>query len=94
MIRVVFESGEFIAEGHANFDEYGRDIVCAAVSAILQHSAYILASMGAKMEKGKGYLRVSGIPDSECAERVLTVTIESIRSIQREHPENVRLEVR
>lgn len=41
MINVVFEKKNqnlisFKIEGHAGFDEYGKDIVCSAISAISQ----------------------------------------------------------
>lgn len=44
MIKVhVVKSGEnyrsFKVSGHANFDEYGRDIVCAAISVLAQTAA-------------------------------------------------------
>ncbi len=93
MIRVVFDKDGFEAEGHADFDEYGRDIVCAAVSSILQHSAYILREVGARVEKSKGRLKVEGIPDDECASKVLKVTIASLKSIERRYPESLKVEV-
>ncbi len=34
MITVNFYKNGFVASGHAEYDDYGRDIVCAAVSAI------------------------------------------------------------
>ena len=33
MIKVLVESKKISVLGHANYDEYGKDIVCAAVSA-------------------------------------------------------------
>ena len=33
MIKVVIKNDSITISGHANYDEYGKDIVCAAVSA-------------------------------------------------------------
>ena len=94
MIRVVFERGGFEASGHANFDEYGKDIVCAAVSSILQHASYILRELGGRVEKRGGYLKVTGVPEGDCAKTVLEVTRKSLLSIQKRYPESLKVEVR
>ena len=93
MIRVVFDKDGFTAQGHAGFDEYGKDVVCAAVSSILQHAAYVLKALGGEMEKGKGHLRVWGVPESECARITMAVTVESLRSIERKYPQSLKVEV-
>lgn len=41
MIKVTIASSSIHIEGHADYDEHGKDIVCASVSTILQ-----LAQMG------------------------------------------------
>ena len=33
MIKVVIKNDSITISGHANYDDYGKDIVCAAVSA-------------------------------------------------------------
>jgi uncharacterized protein YsxB (DUF464 family) len=93
MIKVVFDDCGFEASGHADFDEYGKDVVCAAVSSILQHSAYILVSLGGKLEMNKGYLKVWDVPRDSCARTVLEVTKRSILNIQEKYPENLSVEV-
>ena len=45
MIRVRLAPFRVQADGHAGFDEPGRDIVCAAVSALLQALALGLARL-------------------------------------------------
>ncbi len=36
MIKIFIDENTIHIEGHANFDKYGKDIVCASVSTILQ----------------------------------------------------------
>lgn len=38
MIKIDIWSNAFIVDGHADYAPYGQDIVCAAVSAIIQGS--------------------------------------------------------
>ena len=35
MIKVVIKNDSITISGHANYDDYGKDIVCAGVSAIV-----------------------------------------------------------
>ena len=35
MIKVVIEKDKIDVKGHANYDEFGKDIVCASVSSIV-----------------------------------------------------------
>ena len=35
MIKVVYSSNSLIVTGHANYDDYGKDIVCASVSSLI-----------------------------------------------------------
>ena len=94
MIKVVFDKKSLTAVGHANFDEYGKDIVCAAVSSILQHAAYILENLGAIVSVEKGELKISKIPDDDCTAKVLRVTMGILAGIQRKYPKNLYLEVK
>lgn len=36
MIEVLITDNSIVIKGHANYDEYGKDIICASVSTILQ----------------------------------------------------------
>lgn len=62
---------EFTIKGHAGFDEYGKDIVCAAVSAIAYTAAGALnelAGVGNYSEKS-GYMNCSVPKDMEQEKR-------------------------
>ncbi len=94
MIKVVFDKKGLAANGHADFNEYGKDVVCAAVSSALQQAAYILKDLGANVVIKKGHLEISEIPDDPCAEKVLRITLGILAGIQRKYPENLYLEVK
>ncbi len=36
MIEILITDNSISIEGHADYDEYGKDIICASVSTILQ----------------------------------------------------------
>jgi uncharacterized protein YsxB (DUF464 family) len=87
----------FVVEGHAGFDEYGRDIVCAAVSAITQAAVLGLREILGDVifyEKRAGYLAVkTALPSAkDPGVKAILRTVElAIMSISKDHPEMVCL---
>lgn len=87
----------FSANGHADFDEHGQDVVCAAVSAILQAARlglerYARITASATQAAGQLELTWSG-PDSE-RESVLAIVTTAdlaLEEIARLYPAHVRL---
>jgi uncharacterized protein len=86
-----------VARGHADFAEHGEDVVCAAVSAILQAAALGLAECaGAEMgaQRRPGRLELSWREDQRDWESVRAIvgTAElAVEQIARRFPKHVRL---
>jgi uncharacterized protein YsxB (DUF464 family) len=88
------------ADGDALFDDAGRDIVCAAVSAILQAAwlgleqhAKVTLDAGKGKRGGKGRLELRWPAESRDRDdvRAIVATAElSIEQIARQYPEHVR----
>jgi len=93
MIRAVWDGKNLVLEGHAKFDEYGKDIVCAAVSFTSQYVAYLLERLGAEFEKEKGRLVVRNIGSDDFSKMVVELFIESLRVIERKYPKSLKVEV-
>lgn len=87
----------FAGQGHADFAEYGQDIVCAAVSAVLQAARLGLElhcdrRPDVHMTPGELQLRFSEAEREDPAVRAIVTTAEaSIAQIARRFPKNVRL---
>jgi uncharacterized protein YsxB (DUF464 family) len=89
-----------LARGHAAFAEYGQDVVCAAVSAILQATRLGLERVAAvplEVSQASGELRLSWPQESRDLEavRAIVETAElSVRQIASQYPAHVRCELR
>ncbi len=57
MIKVQVNNKEIIITGHANFADYGKDIVCAAASSI------VITSINACLKVQNNYLTYQEEPD-------------------------------
>lgn len=84
----------FSIEGHSDYDVKGKDIVCAAVSALTQHTARFLAKhCGAIVEKQQARLNVRLPRPGELSDLLVKELYESIKDIQSQYPRNLSLEV-
>lgn len=105
--RTVWNSGvtgyEVKAEGHAGAGEYGQDIVCAAVSALLQTLANEvteaaragLLAVGV-VAHGDGWMKVEMTPTDQTqdmADAWVELVQDGIDALAESYPENVELEV-
>lgn len=105
--RTVWNSGvtgyEVKAEGHAGAGEYGQDIVCAAVSVLLQTLANEvteaaragLLAVGA-VAHGDGWMKVEMTPTDQTqdmADAWVELVQDGIDALAESYPENVELEV-
>ncbi|MGC9772470.1 hypothetical protein SAMN04488510_11019 [Fervidobacterium changbaicum] len=83
----------FTITGHALYAKKGKDIVCAAVSTVSQHTARALNINGAKVEIEEGYLNVTDIPKDEISQRFVEELKTTLEDIASQYPRYVRVEV-
>jgi uncharacterized protein YsxB (DUF464 family) len=94
MLEVIFyrdgrdRIAEVSARGHADFDEYGQDVVCAAVSAILQ-----AARLGLETYAGVE-LQALQKPDLESLRAIVATAELAVERIAGRFPDHVRLQRR
>ncbi len=94
----------FEASGHAGYDAYGRDIVCAAVSAILQTALEGIQKVVGVQPRvyrrdRKGYLQVQlplSLPEAQLHDASLLIRTahSGLLCIAEQYPDCVRLNVR
>lgn len=107
MMRTVWNDGktgyEVKAKGHAGAGKYGQDIVCAAVSCLMQTLANEveeaaragLVALGA-VAHGEGWMRVEVTPTCESCDMVeawVELVQDGLDALAESYPENVELEV-
>lgn len=87
--------------GHAGYDEYGKDIVCAAISALAQTMALGLekvVGIKVKIKKKDGYFLLK-VPKGLSAEKadktniIMETFILGIEDISESYPSNIQVDV-
>jgi hypothetical protein len=93
MVRAFVSEYGFDVSGHANYDEYGYDIVCSAISAITQSVAMALRKhTKAKVKSTRGWVSVEVEEPNEISNILLDVLRMGLVEIANEYPQH--LEVR
>lgn len=88
----------FEMSGHADFDEYGKDIVCAGASAVVFGNVNAVLSMTGsdpdiELDDDGGYLHFSvGDPEDQKLQTILEAMIISLKTIEEEYSEHIRIE--
>ena len=93
---------EFTVNGHAGYDRAGKDIVCAAVSAVVQTAVIGLtdaAGINVRHVQQNGYLRCT-LPENMNAEEkkaaglILNTMLAGLKSIQMGYPNLILIKER
>ncbi|SJZ93001.1 ribosomal-processing cysteine protease Prp [Selenihalanaerobacter shriftii] len=91
------EINYFCSSGHAHFDEYGSDIVCAAVSAILQTAVFgIIENLGledilVKTEDGWLICDLEDYSSNDDVKLILEVMVTGLMKTEESYPDNLKV---
>lgn len=106
MVNITFYKKKHIygfeADGHANFDIEGKDIVCAAVSILLQSCFLGLTKIlyiknKHKIKKGRmSFFLNEGLnpQDIEKSQIILKTLFESLKQIKSQYPKHIKIDIR
>ena len=84
------EYGEIEAKGHAGHGEKGKDIVCAAVSVLMDMlGREAVRKSGGECEMGEGRVKVRGY--GFCYVCVLEAAVRALEALEEKYPENVKI---
>src|SRR5699024_10743152 len=88
----------FNMSGHADFDEYGKDIVCDGASSIVFGNVNAIISMTdadpeRELDDDGGYLQFSGeSPNDEKMQTTIKAIKISLKTIEEEYNDYIRIE--
>ncbi len=84
---------EIAIVGHANYDEYGKDIVCAAVStmAITTINNIIALEETIDYEEKSGSLKIRVTKDTVINEKILNNFIRMLQELKSQYPQNIEI---
>ncbi len=94
MIKVEVTKKNISIVGHANFDEYGKDIVCAAASSIVLTSIEAIASFDIKsidvIEK-QNKLEIIINKEDNITKKLIDNMLNCLNELVKKYPKNIRI---
>ena len=94
MIKVVYSSNSLIVTGHANYDDYGKDIVCASVSSLITctvNGIYSLNKNSILYKDDSNTIEIK-ILDDENALKLFNNLILMLKDLAKDYPKNTKIE--
>ena len=94
MIKVVYSSNSLIVTGHANYDDYGKDIVCASVSSLITctvNGIYSLNKNSILYKDDSNTIEIK-ILDDENTLKLFNNLILMLKDLAKDYPKNIKIE--
>ena len=95
MIKISIKNKKIIIKGHANYDEYGKDIVCASCSSIVITSinaALRIDSKSLSYEEAKDKLTITILNDNKYVQILIENMLAMLKELALAYKENIKIE--
>ena len=82
-----------IITGHANYDDFGKDIVCAAVSStvITSVNSFLAIDNESISYEDKNGLDIKVLKDDEVTTKIINVMITNLYELEKVYPKNIKI---
>lgn len=94
MIKIEVKKKSISIVGHANFSEYGKDIVCAAVSSVVITSIEAMASFdtnSVNIIKSKDKLEIIINKDDNITTTLIKNMLNCLEELATKYPKNIKI---
>ena len=81
-------------KGHADYDTFGKDIVCAAVSSIVTttiNNIIALEENTIKYDTKEGNVCITVLRNSDVTNKLLNVLINMLKELATDYPQNIKI---
>lgn len=83
-----------VITGHANYDDYGKDIVCSSVSSIVITTVNGIDKIDNEyllVDEGKDKITLTIKKDNEICEKLINNMIDLLYELEKQYPKNVNV---
>jgi len=93
MIKVIVNDNHIKVSGHANFDEYGKDIVCASTSSIIYTTINGILNINQKaieVSDNKDLI-IKIVSNDDITNKLITNMISLLKDLEEQYPKNIKI---
>lgn len=95
MIKVIKKNEVIEISGHANYDEFGKDIVCASVSSIVMTTVNSIMNIDnssiSYVDDGNKII-IKKLNDNEIVDKLLNTMIVILKDLEKQYKKNIKVE--
>ena len=93
MIKVLLKENYIQISGHAKFDDYGKDIVCASVSSIVYTTINAILNFDNSAIKvsDKNDLIIEILSNDTITNKLLDNMFVMLNDLEKQYPENIKI---
>ena len=95
MIRVNVKPNSIIISGHAEYEEFGKDIVCSSVSSIVTTSVNAILMFNRQTIKyavKEGLVKIDILEEDDTTKKLLDNMINLLIELTKDYPKNIKVE--
>ena len=91
MIKVIKENNKIMISGHANHNEYGKDIVCASVSSIIYTSLNAIKCLKDSTIEviDNDIMEITYVEDDEITSKLISNMMDLLKDLENDYPKNI-----
>ena len=94
MISIKIKNDEIVISGHANYKDYGKDIVCASISSIAITSINAIVEFdntAIDVEEKEGYLKINILKHTTECDKLISNMIKLFEELEIKYPKNIKI---
>lgn len=94
MIKVEIENNKIEIKGHANYDYYGKDIVCASVSSIVITTINAIIEFDPESiyyEDLNNRILIEKLKDDDITNKLINNMIELLEELEKSYKDNIKI---
>ena len=94
MIKVKVTKENISILGHANYDDYGKDIVCAAVSSVVMCSVEAISSFdinAVDITQDNDKLEIIINKTDDTTQKLITNMLNCLKELEKKYPKNIKI---
>lgn len=94
MIKVEIENNKIEIKGHANYDDYGKDIVCASVSSMVITTINAIIEFDPESiyyEDLNNRILIEKLKDDDITNKLINNMIELLEELEESYKDNIKI---
>ena len=94
MVKVRVKENQIIIEGHSNYNDYGKDIVCASISSIIITTINGLLKIDKdciNYKEEEGFIKIDILKHDKYVDILIGNMIDLLKELEKQYKKNIKV---